>query len=67
MFRKGSTLLQSDLGELCSAVGAVLILAVAVALCGQQVAAAPAGQGHEPLMLKNLLLGHIDAATALTL
>ena len=58
------TFWKSHLGELGSAVHAVLLSAVTVALCGQQVAAAPSGQGHEPLMLKHLLLSHIHAAAA---
>lgn len=55
------TLWYMHLSELIGTVHAVFLAAVAVALSGQQVAAVPASQGHEPLMLKDLLLCDIHA------
>jgi len=55
------------LGEVVGAVHAILLAAVAVALSGQQVAAAPPRQRHEPFVLKQLLLCHIHTAAALAL
>ena len=54
-------------GEGVGTVHAILLAAVAVAFSGQQVAAAPASQRHEPLMLKQLLLCHIHTAAMLAL
>ncbi len=65
--RTSFTFWQADLGEVVGAVHAILLAAVAVALSGQKVAAAPASQRHEPLVLKQLLLCHIHAAAALAL
>ncbi len=55
------------MGEVVGAVHAILLAAVAVAFSGQQVAATPPRQGHEPLMLKQLLLCHIHAAATFAL
>ena len=57
----GHTFWKAHLGELSNAVIAIFLLAVAAALCGEQVTAVPASQGHEPFMLKHLLLSHIHA------
>lgn len=56
------TFWKAHLRELGCAVHAIFLTAVAVALCGEQVTAVPASQGHEPFMLKDLLLSHIDTA-----
>ena len=58
------TFWEAHLRELGSAVRAMFLSAVAIALCGQEVTAVPASQGHEPFMLKHLLLCHIDTTAA---
>ncbi len=65
--KKQLHLLASGFGEGVGAVHAILLAAVPVAFGGQQVAAAPPRQRHEPLMLKQLLLCHIHTAAALAL
>ena len=58
---------QPDLGKGAAAVGTVFLAAVAGALGGQQMAAAPACQWQESLMLKQLLLCHIHPTAPLVL
>ena len=59
--------LVSGFGEGIGTVHAILLAAVAVAFSGQQVAAAPPRQRHEPLVLKQLLLCHIHTIAPLAL
>jgi hypothetical protein len=56
-----------DLGGDVGAVHAILLAAVAVALSGQQVAAAPPRQRHEPLVLKQLHFCHVHTVAPLAL